>query len=141
MKFRLTKTEKALVMQRLRQPTGVGQALADAVQAPPGTDVVKAIASVARKLARRLRTKRVIDTAKLSPVEQLILGDCVHNAGWLAEQMWDRAMSRRVTPNRYYGLARAATHLAQKVMGAGIRPYLQMPQPRELELHLRPRRR
>ena len=140
MQFRLTKTEKALVMQRLRDPVGVGQALYDAVQAPPGVDVGRAIASIARNLARRLKSKRTIDTNKLTPVEQLILGDCVHNAGDVLETMWERAMRRRITPAKYYALARVAVSLEQKVVGAGIRPRWQMRSPRPLELRLRRRR-
>lgn len=134
MKFRLTKTEKALVMRRLRQPTGVGQALADVVQAPQGIDVARAIAGVTRKLARRLKSKRVIDTTKLNLVEQVILGDCVHNAGDLLENLWERAMQRRITPAKYYALARVAVSLEQKVVGAGIQPVMPMREPRPLEL-------
>lgn len=120
MQFRLTKTEKTLLLDQLRNAQGIGQVLADDVQAPPGVDIVEAIALVVRRLARRLRSKRTIDTTKLTQLEHLIVGAAIHNVGYLFERLWDRAMSRRITPAKYYALARAAMSLDGKAHMAGI---------------------
>jgi hypothetical protein len=120
MQFRLTKTEKTLLLDQLRNAKGIGQALSDNVQAPPGVNIVEAIALVVRNLARRLRSKRTIDTTKLTQLEHLIVGAAIHNVGYLFERLWDRAMRRRITPAKYYALARVAMSLDGKAHMAGI---------------------
>lgn len=137
MKFRMTKTEKKMVLDRLRDGRGIGQGIFDVLQAPPGVDVEKAIVKVARNLSRRMKAKRVVDTEKLSHVEQLIFGDVVNHMSWVFERLWERAMSGRMPRTKYNALARVAVSLQNKIMDAGMRPRILAKSIRPLE----PRRR
>lgn len=133
MKFRMTKTEKALLMGALRQTTHIASGMIDvlAKQLPAGQPLesyMPLFKKVARGLVRKLKNKRTVDVAKLHPLERAAITTAFYGLQYAFETLRDRAASGRFSPRKYYALARVALSLEAKVANAGIPTHMRSPQ-------------
>lgn len=133
MKFRMTKTEKALLMAELRQTTGIASGMIDvmAQQLPaeqPLESHMPLFKKVVRNLVQRLKSKRTVDVTKLHPLERAAITVAFYGLQYTFEALRDRAAAGRFSIPKYYALARVALSLEAKVANAGIPTHMRSPQ-------------